>query len=434
MAKTAFPTATSPIPTDAEWRAIARNWLSTGVIRGVTSELAVYADSTGMQVKVPAGEAYVEGTRFASDAVETLPISTADATNPRVDLVVLRLDTVAGTVDFAVLTGTAAASPAVPTATQTTTRWELPLAQIAVAAAAATIAAGNVTDRRTYAQAGAYKARASDNLLVNGGLEVWQRGAGAFTANSAYAADRWQIVLGGTSTLSVSKDTTNVALGSGACAALTYTHNAVSSLSQKLEDYLQLRGHSVAFSARVRGSVASSARLRVTDGTTTWYSAYHTGGGAYETLSVVASIGAAATLVTVALDLGATGTYYLDNATLVTGSQPQDYQPLTPADDLARCERYYERHGELAGTGFPQLVIYAGTVDLYDSPISFAAHKGGTPTLTKAGTWTAVNCGQPAAYAPNNQGYSLGATSLAAGRVVIYPDSVDDYIAAEWNP
>ena len=31
---------------------------------------------------------------------------------------------------------------------------------------------------------------------------------------------------------------------------------------------------------------------------------------------------------------------------LVVGSQPADYVPLHPADDLARCLRYYEIVGE----------------------------------------------------------------------------------------
>lgn len=421
MAKTAFPLATSPIPSDAEWRAIAKYWLSTGVIKGAANKLAVIGDSTGMQVKVQPGEAYIEGTRFASDAIETLPISAADATNPRIDLVVLRLDTVAGTVDFAVLTGTAAASPTAPLPTQTTTRWELPLAQVAVAANATTIAAGNVTDLRAFAQVGAYQARASDNLLVNGGCEVWQRGTGPITAQSAYTADRWQINLGGTSTLSVSKDTANVDRGSGACAALTYTHNALSYFQQKLEDYQQLRGQRVAFTARVRASVASAVRLHVTDGIGTWYSGYHSGSGTYETLSVVAPIGATATQVTVALDLGASGTYYLDNAMLVTGAQPQDYQPLTPAEDLLRCQRHWQPiqtyHSAYNAVAANNSLIYH----------PFRAEFGGTPTVT--GTFSGSNMTGGTIDSISPREVRLAVTPSAAGQVYwAFTGS------AEWNP
>lgn len=413
MAKTSFPFATGAGANVSEdqWRQMARHWLGTGVLRGEEYDLAVYGDSTGMQVKAPAGKAWVQGFFFHDDGspLTVLPIATADPTNARRDLVVLRLDFTAERVDYAVLTGTPAASPTAPAPTQTTTRWELPLAQVSVAANATTIAAGNVTDLRTYAQIGAFKARASDNLLVNGGLEIWQRGGGAFTTNNAYTADRWQIVLGGTSALSVSQDTTNVALGSGSCAALTYTHNAVSSLSQKLEDYLQLRGHTVAFSARVRGGVASAARLRITDGLSTWYSGYHGGGGTYETLSVVAQIGAATTQVTVALDLGASGTYYLDNAMLVTGAQPQDYQPLALADDLLRCQRY--RYGftisSVALSGMPDGATNQ-RLEIHRHAMAV------TPTVTTSAP-TLVPDGGGAAYTGTAVADSISTSSMRVG-------------------
>jgi hypothetical protein len=66
------------------------------------------------------------------------------------------------------------------------------------------------------------------NLLTNGGMELWQRGNGPFTG-SVWACDRWQLSLGGTSTMSVSKDTTNQDTGSQACAAVTYTQGTGSS-------------------------------------------------------------------------------------------------------------------------------------------------------------------------------------------------------------
>src|SRR5262249_55251334 len=44
-------------------------------------------------------------------------------------------------------------------------------------------------------------------LLPNGGFEIWQRGNGPFTANGVYTADRWQIFLAGTDTVSVTRST-----------------------------------------------------------------------------------------------------------------------------------------------------------------------------------------------------------------------------------
>src|SRR5439155_10376677 len=62
------------------------------------------------------------------------------------------------------------------------------------------------------------------NLLVNPGFDIWQRGNGPFTATGAYSADRWIHNLAGTDTLSISKHTTaaNLDTGSIASAACTF--------------------------------------------------------------------------------------------------------------------------------------------------------------------------------------------------------------------
>jgi hypothetical protein len=143
--------------TEAEWRNLFAQ-VEPGVIKSVNAtwdmnRLQVYADSTGMQVKVKSGRAMALGQWFKRDAEATLAIAAADPTNPRIDLVVLRNDQSANTVAVVAITGTAAASPSAPAVVQTPTQWDIPLAQVAVAAAASTIAAGNVTDRREYQHA-----------------------------------------------------------------------------------------------------------------------------------------------------------------------------------------------------------------------------------------------------------------------------------------
>lgn len=139
---------------ESSWAAMARRWLGTGVIRDYLNQLEVFADSSGMQVKVKSGAEWIEGYYFESDAQETVAIATADATNPRIDRVVVRLDRTGNVIDFAVLTGTPAATPAAPALTQTTGGlWEESLAQVRVEAAVGTIAAAKVTDERAFAGA-----------------------------------------------------------------------------------------------------------------------------------------------------------------------------------------------------------------------------------------------------------------------------------------
>ncbi len=115
------------------------------------TELKAYGDSSGMQVKVPAGFAMVRGHYYSNTALETLTIAAAHATLARIDSVILELDPSANTILLTVLTGTAASTPAAPSLTQTDTGvYQIRLANVAVAAAATTISAGNVTDTRTF--------------------------------------------------------------------------------------------------------------------------------------------------------------------------------------------------------------------------------------------------------------------------------------------
>jgi len=150
MTKTYFPfdSGAGAASYETNWRKMARLWRPSGPINGALNGLLPYGDSTGMQVKVPTGQAWIDGFYFETDITYTLAIATADATNPRIDVVVLRLDMSANTIDFGILTGTAAVSPTAPSVTQGATIWEIALAQVRVDAAVVTIAAGKVTDVR----------------------------------------------------------------------------------------------------------------------------------------------------------------------------------------------------------------------------------------------------------------------------------------------
>ena len=93
------------------------------------TSLAVSAGS-GMSVRIAAGDAIIStpssGKRIQSDAVETVTISAANATYPRIDSVVAYIDSaiqpttavidnVNGILKFAAVAGTPAASPTAPT-------------------------------------------------------------------------------------------------------------------------------------------------------------------------------------------------------------------------------------------------------------------------------------------------------------------------------
>lgn len=142
--------------TETQYSRLLRN-IGQGV-NGVPGDnnLLVYADSSGMNVKVKVAgglsQAIVRGHMYQATAEETLTISAA-ASSPRIDSVVLRLDPSANSIVLAVVAGTPAASPSAPSLAQTDTAvYELLLANVAVGASATTISAGNVTDKRTFIQ------------------------------------------------------------------------------------------------------------------------------------------------------------------------------------------------------------------------------------------------------------------------------------------
>lgn len=150
MTETSYPfdAGAGAAVNEAQWQAMARRFLATGVVDDSLNELAVSADGSAMSVSVATGDAFVEGFFYRNDAAKAMTISTAHATLGRIDTVVVRLDRTANSATLVVVTGTAAASPVAPTLSATDSLYELPLANVRVDPAVGVIAAGKVTDRR----------------------------------------------------------------------------------------------------------------------------------------------------------------------------------------------------------------------------------------------------------------------------------------------
>jgi hypothetical protein len=112
------------------------------------TELKVTAGG-GMVSSVALGQAIVRGHYYISTAAESLTHSAANATNPRIDSVVLTLDPVTNSIVLAIVEGTAASSPVAPTLTQTDAgTYQYKIADVAIAAAATSL--GTITDQRTF--------------------------------------------------------------------------------------------------------------------------------------------------------------------------------------------------------------------------------------------------------------------------------------------
>jgi|SRR5215469_848672 len=273
------------------------------------------------------------------------------------------------------------------------------------------------------------------NLLTNGGFEIWQRGNGPFTGGSVYTADRWITYVASGDTFSITRDTTHGDNGAGVCMAVTYTRSTGGSqIQQVIEDVVQNRLRTFTFSVRVFQTVANSVRIGIYDSVNGFrYSPVGTTVNAYQTLTLTAPIGATATNITLVVDFQASCTAYLDNANLVVGSQPANYVPLHPADDLARCLRYYEVMGpgstaSLCVSGFQQAgATLQGTWRYVPKAI--------TPTVTKVGaTWFVSNCSQPTLGGADKESVQYSTTVTAQGGAAFYNSAAGQYVTVESNP
>lgn len=134
-------------------------WRTTGILG--STDLAVTANGTpNMSVNVAVGWAAIVGnfqTNMGAyvaynDAIQNLAISTANGSNPRIDLICMTVSDsfysgALNQVAFQVIAGTPAASPVAPTLPTNS----ISLARVLVGTGVTTIVSGNITDTRTLA-------------------------------------------------------------------------------------------------------------------------------------------------------------------------------------------------------------------------------------------------------------------------------------------
>lgn len=149
MASSTWPDGTPRTVDDNEYELLGSAWSTDGIVGSSSDAPIVYADSSGMLVKVRAQKnAVVHGHGWYSGTTDITKTISANASGqPRIDLVVLGLDRATQLVTEYVKTGTPAANPQPPTLLRDpigTGKWEIPLARVTVASGAATIGPGSV--------------------------------------------------------------------------------------------------------------------------------------------------------------------------------------------------------------------------------------------------------------------------------------------------
>ncbi len=149
MAQTSFPFENADT-TEVQYSSLFAKLQTTGVDGDQNGTVLKVSANAGMAVNVAAGFAIIRGFAYQSTDVEPLTLQAGEA-QPRIDIIILRLDPTANNILLAIKKGTAAASPSAPALTQVVGGvWEMPLAQIAVAANATAVGGGDITDVRRY--------------------------------------------------------------------------------------------------------------------------------------------------------------------------------------------------------------------------------------------------------------------------------------------
>jgi hypothetical protein len=187
------------------------SYTTTGIV-GLSSMAVTAQASPNMTVNVASGWAAIVGGNATNqgaylaynDATTILTVTSADPSLPRIDRVVATVSDAAysgssNQVVFQVLAGTPNASPSAPAVPTNS----ISLATISIAAASTTIAQTAITDTRVPADSSLVYAKPGANAIINGAMEIWQRGTGLVTATSAttgYVVDRWQMYRAGYAT------------------------------------------------------------------------------------------------------------------------------------------------------------------------------------------------------------------------------------------
>lgn len=144
-------------PTDMSAIPILFRSFINGVIAGLGGQMAVSATGSNMNVNVAAGAAVVQGILYDQLTAASYAVQAAD-TQPRIDSVVVEVvpagagEDIEGRSQIRILKGTPAASPVAPTLTQTTSLYQMRIANVNVGANVTVIGSDKVPDYRTYAR------------------------------------------------------------------------------------------------------------------------------------------------------------------------------------------------------------------------------------------------------------------------------------------
>ena len=270
------------------------------------------------------------------------------------------------------------------------------------------------------------------NWIINGDFQISQRGAytsaTGLTSSWTYYLDRFKTRINSISGNLTHKvdQTVDGKLTDTVRLDATSTASGYINLLQQVEDLQKLKGQSVTFSAWVKSNNTNAKLVLHRDGSNAQTATTHTGGGGWELLTATVTL--ATTITTVGLYCGilanATGNVSITSGDyfeiafvqLELGSVATNFEHRSYGEELALCQRYFEKH---TVTGYHHICMaqaMSGTNILFTLP--FLVQKRIIPTMSfsavagfTAGTAAGSHCGAGTAISS----YSASLSSMRGG-------------------
>ena len=130
-----------------DFRRYYKSFISSGLFMAVSTNLQV-VENTGLTVKIKAGSAIIDGTKYDNEGEILVTLPTPDGLYDRIDRVVITWDKENREISWGLLEGTPASSPTAPAIRRTTDTKDYALADILVSAGTTEISQADITDKR----------------------------------------------------------------------------------------------------------------------------------------------------------------------------------------------------------------------------------------------------------------------------------------------
>ncbi len=117
---------------------------------------------------------------------------------------------------------------------------------------------------------------------------------------------------------------------------------------------------------------------------------------------------------------------------LEKGAVATEFEYRSIGEELALCQRYYERlGGDVAEDIYFQWMAATGAAVFAFATLVYKVQKRAVPIVTKVGSWTVANCAQPGVGGAGRTTCNINSSSSAAGQFSFKTVNATTYIEIE---